>query len=87
MKRTGIVFKPADERGDIQVQVQKSKMTFNRKRLSLYIPSEKLYPGGDYDMDIVFDTKENRKSRKQMNRKYVPGLQITTEPEEPRSQT
>ena len=86
LKRTGIVFKPADERGDILVQVQKSKMTFNRKRLSLYIPSEKLYPGGDYDMDIVFDTKENRKSRKQMHRKYVPGLQITTEPDKPRPQ-
>ncbi|MDQ0901312.1 MULTISPECIES: DNA mismatch repair protein MutS [unclassified Paenibacillus] len=85
LKRTGIVFKPADERGDILVQVQKSKMTFNRKRLSLYIPKSKLYPEGDYDMDIVFDTKENRKKRKQMHRKYVPGLQITTEPEKPRS--
>jgi hypothetical protein len=67
----------------VVVQVRKDKMTFNRKRLSLYIPGEKLYPGADYDMDIVFDTKENRKRRKLMGRKYVPGLAVVTPPEEP----
>lgn len=77
LKRTGIVYQPANERGDVVVQVQKTKMTFNRKRLSLYIPSKQLYPQGiDYDMDIVFESKENRKARHQMKRKYVPGLTI-----------
>ncbi|WP_308634315.1 endonuclease MutS2 [Paenibacillus silvisoli] len=80
LKRTGIVFQPANERGDIVVQVQKSKMTFNRKKLSLYIPNSQLYPEveGGYDMDIVFDSKENRKTRHMMKRKYVPGVSIET---------
>ncbi|MFB9330431.1 endonuclease MutS2 [Paenibacillus aurantiacus] len=83
LKRTGIVFRAADERGEVIVQVQKQKLTFNRKRLSLYIPSDQLYPGQDYDMDIVFDSKANRKARNQMKRKYVPGLTIETPSDEP----
>ncbi|RAP78232.1 endonuclease MutS2 [Paenibacillus montanisoli] len=82
LKRTGIVFQPANERGDVVVQVQKTKMTFNRKRLSLYISSAQLYPEGDYDMDIVFESKANRKTRKLMGCKYVPGLSIESPPEE-----
>ncbi|QYR19016.1 DNA mismatch repair protein MutS [Paenibacillus sp. sptzw28] len=82
LKRTGIVFKPANERGEVVVQVQKNKLTFNRKRLSLYIPNHKLYPGTDYDLDIVFESKGNRKTKKLMGRKYVPGLEIVTPPDE-----
>ncbi|MCQ6560146.1 endonuclease MutS2 [Paenibacillus mendelii] len=78
LKRSGIVYKPADERGEVIVQVQKQKLKFNRKRLALYIGSEKLYPGQDYDLDIVFESKQNRKARKQMGRKYVPGIEIVT---------
>ncbi|SFS62154.1 endonuclease MutS2 [Paenibacillus sp. BC26] len=87
LKRTGIVFQPANERGDVVVQVQKNKMTFNRKRLSLYIPSTQLYPELEegYDMDIVFESKENRKTRKLMGRKYVPGLSIILPPDEPKA--
>ncbi|MFC4809527.1 endonuclease MutS2 [Paenibacillus sp. GCM10023250] len=76
LRRTGIVYRTADERGDVVVQVQKAKMTFNRKRLSLYIAHTELYPGGGYDLDIVFESKENRKKRNLMRRKYVPGLSI-----------
>ncbi|WP_258171304.1 DNA mismatch repair protein MutS [Paenibacillus sp. R14(2021)] len=82
LKRTGIVFQTANERGEVIVQVQKNKMAFNRKRLSLYIPNTELYPEGGYDMDIVFDTKANRKTRKLMGRKYVPGLTIVTPTDE-----
>ncbi|TYP72531.1 endonuclease MutS2 [Paenibacillus methanolicus] len=85
LKRTGIVFRAADERGEVLVQVQKQKLTFNRKRLSLYIPSDQLYPGDDYDMDIVFESKANRKARNQMKRKYVPGLTIETPGDDPSS--
>ncbi|SFF09964.1 MutS domain V [Paenibacillus catalpae] len=81
LKRAGIVFQPADERGEVIVQVQGKKMAFNRKRIKPYISKEKLYPGTDYDMDIVFDSKENRKKRKLMNRKYVEGLTIETKPD------
>lgn len=82
LRRSGIVFRPADERGDVIVQVEGRKLTFNRKRLKPYIKREKLYPGSDYDMDIVFDTKENRKLRKMMSRKYMEGASIVTPPEQ-----
>ncbi|WP_339279966.1 DNA mismatch repair protein MutS [Paenibacillus sp. FSL W8-1187] len=78
LKRTGIVYREADARGEVVVQVKQEKRTFNRKRLSLYIGRDSLYPGEDYDMDIVFDSKENRKARHRMSRKHVPGLQIET---------
>ncbi|SIQ40899.1 MULTISPECIES: DNA mismatch repair protein MutS [unclassified Paenibacillus] len=78
LRRTGIVFREADERGEVGVQVQKEKRTFNRKRLALHIEKEQLYPGGEYDLDIVFDSKENRKARKLMSRKHVDGLKIET---------
>jgi DNA mismatch repair protein MutS2 len=81
LRRAGIVFQPADERDEVIVQVQGKKMGFNRKRLKPYISKEKLYPGSDYDMDIVFDTKDNRKKRKLIGRKYVEGLTIETKPD------
>ncbi len=82
LKRTGIVYKPSNERGDVIVQVQEKKLTFNRKRLALRIPREELYPGEDYDLDIVFESVENRKKRNLMNRKYAPDTVIVTPPEE-----
>ncbi|TYS68259.1 endonuclease MutS2 [Sutcliffiella horikoshii] len=66
----GIVFKPADEKGDVQVMVKGSLETFNHKRLSLYIKAEDLYTE-DYDMDIVFESKENRKLRNKMKKRHV----------------
>jgi dsDNA-specific endonuclease/ATPase MutS2 len=75
-RRTGIVCSLPDNRGRIQVMIQKEKVWLNVKRLSLYIEREKLYPEGEYDMDIVFDSKENRKKRNQMKRKHVEGMTI-----------
>ncbi|ALS27969.1 DNA mismatch repair protein MutS [Paenibacillus sp. 32O-W] len=84
LKRPGIVFRPADERGQVIVQVQDRKLAFNHKRLAPYIPREKLYPGEGYDLDIVFDTKANRKARKLMSRKYTGDLTIVTPPDHDR---
>jgi len=81
LKRTGTVFQLPDNRGNVGVLVQGQKMFINHKRLSLHISHEELYPE-NYDMDIVFETKENRKKRKLMNRKHVEGLVIITEPDE-----
>lgn len=58
------------------VQIQKEKVRINRKRLSLYIERSKLYPEGDYDMDIVFESKDTRKKRKQMSKHHIEGLTI-----------
>jgi hypothetical protein len=82
LKRTGIVYREADERGNIIVQVEDRKLKFNQKRLARYIDRSKLYPGQDYDMDIVFESKENRKKRHQMNRKYVQDVSIVMKPDE-----
>ncbi|OMF38291.1 DNA mismatch repair protein MutS [Paenibacillus sp. FSL H8-0548] len=78
LRRMGVVFQPADERGNVIVQVQGQKLSFKHKRMRLYIAKTELYPGEDYDLDIVFESKENRKTRKLMNRKYVEGLMIET---------
>jgi MutS2 family protein len=66
----GIVYKPADEKGDVEVMVKGRMETFNHKRLSLYIKAEDLYTDG-YDMDIVFESKENRKLRNKMKKHHV----------------
>lgn len=76
LKRTGIVYREADEKGMVIVQVKQEKLTFNQKRLAPYIPRKQLYPGEDYDMDIVFENVEVRKARKLMSRKHVEGLKV-----------
>lgn len=76
----GIVYRLEDSKGEIGVVVKKKKIKVNKKRLTLHIEAEKLYPDFDnYDMDIVLETKENRKKKKLMNRKYVKGLSIDIE--------
>lgn len=66
----GIVSKPANSVGDIEVLVKGEIRTFNQKRLVLYIRAEELYPE-DYDLDIIFETKENRKLRKEMSKRHI----------------
>lgn len=83
LKRTGIVFKEEDARGNVGVMIGKQKLYINQKRLSLHIPKKELYPD-DYDFDIIFETKENRKKKKMMSRKHVEGLIIVKKPEEPK---
>ncbi|WJQ79762.1 endonuclease MutS2 [Brevibacillus brevis] len=79
--RTGIVFSEEDSKGIVGVLIQNQKYKINKKRLVLHIEGKELYPA-DYDMDIVFETKENRKKRKMMSRKHVEGLAIETKREE-----
>ncbi|MFF0825443.1 DNA mismatch repair protein MutS [Brevibacillus sp. NPDC003359] len=78
--RTGIVFTAEDSKGIVGVMIQNQKYKINKKRLVLHIEGKELYPA-DYDMDIVFETKENRKKRKMMSRKHVEGLSIETKRE------
>ncbi|RIX53615.1 DNA mismatch repair protein MutS [Paenibacillus nanensis] len=85
LKRAGVVYKPADERGNVIVQVKGEKLSFNQKRLKLYIARKELYPGETYDLDIVFESKANRKARHLMGRKHVEGLEIVIPEEESNS--
>ncbi|MDG0793184.1 hypothetical protein OMP38_21775 [Cohnella ginsengisoli] len=46
--------------------------------MQLQIESKHLYPD-DYDMNIVFDSVENRKKRSLMAKRHVEGLKIERE--------
>jgi len=73
--KTGIVYELENSKGEVGVLYKQKKMKINKKRLSLHIEAKELYPE-DYDLDIVFESKENRKKRHQMSRKHVKGLVI-----------
>jgi dsDNA-specific endonuclease/ATPase MutS2 len=79
-KETGVVFKPADSRGEVGVQIKKVKSYYNHKRVKLVVAAEELYPE-DYDMAIIFDSVENRKARKIMGKRHDPNVKIVTEKE------
>ncbi|GAF09592.1 recombination inhibitory protein MutS2 [Paenibacillus pini JCM 16418] len=79
--RNGIVFELEDSMGMVGVMIQKQKIRVNKKRLQLFIVKDELYPE-DYDFDIIFETKEDRKKSKMMNRKHVEGLSIIHKPSE-----
>ncbi len=76
-RETGVVFKAADSRGEVGVQIKKQKLFYNHKRLELVVSAEELYPD-DYDMSIVFDSVEDRKARKIMNKRHDPNVKIVT---------
>lgn len=79
--KTGIVYETEDWRGNVGVMIHKQKCKINKKRLVLHIEKKELYPD-DYDFDIVFETKEDRKKKKLMSRKHVEGVMITKKPED-----
>ncbi|MCD9023025.1 endonuclease MutS2 [Cohnella silvisoli] len=82
LRKSGVVYRLADERGNMVVQVQKEKLTINHRRIRKYIDKKHLYPGEDYDMDIVFESVENRKKRHEMGKRHVEGLTIEKPQEE-----
>ena len=73
---TGIVYQPANDQGDVIVQVKGVKQAVKHNRLKLKVSAAELYPP-DYDFSIIFDTVENRKARHDMGRKFDPKLAIT----------
>ena len=75
MDRTGIICELENSKGEYGVMVMKKKLKINQKRLSLYISGDELYPE-DYDFDIVFDSKENRKNKHILSKKHVEGVEI-----------
>ncbi|MDD3254159.1 MAG: DNA mismatch repair protein MutS [Lachnospiraceae bacterium] len=75
-KKIGIVVNPADQQGNVLVQIQKEKGLVNQKRLKLKVAASQLYPE-DYDFSIIFDTAEYRKARHDMGRKYQEGKIIS----------
>lgn len=74
-KKIGIVYKKANEKGEVGVQIQKSKQLINHKRLQLKVAAAEMYPE-NYDFSIIFDTVANRKLRKKMEKGHQPGMEL-----------
>lgn len=74
-KKIGIVVNPADDRGNVLVQINGEKIMVNYKRLKLKVSASELYPE-DYDFSIIFDTVDNRKARHKMEKSYRPDLEV-----------
>ncbi len=74
-KKTAIVYRPADDDGNVVIQIQGRKMTVRHNRLKLLVPADQLYPP-DYDFSIIFDTVANRKAAHTLSRKFDPGAVI-----------
>ncbi|SET30266.1 MutS2 family protein [Natronincola peptidivorans] len=72
---TGIVYEEENSKGEVGVMVKKKKLKVNKKRLTLHIDGRHLYPE-DYDLDIVFESKDNRKKKKLIGRKLIKGVAI-----------
>ncbi|WP_413309528.1 endonuclease MutS2 [Bacillus sp. 1P10SD] len=71
----GIIYKGPDQYGNYIVQVKGEKVSINHKRIDLYIPASELYPD-DYDFDIIFQSKENRKKSKMLSKGHEEHLTI-----------
>lgn len=65
----GIVYSGPDQQGNYIVQVKGEKIGINHKRIKLYIAAEELYPA-NYDFDIIFESKENRKKSKILSKRH-----------------
>lgn len=79
-KKIGIVYRQANEKGEVGVQIQKKKELVNHKRLQLKAPASEMYPA-DYDFSIVFDSVANRKARHRMEKGHQPDLEIVYDKE------
>ena len=77
-KETGIVYRPADDNGDVVVQVKGVKRVVKHTRVQLRVPAAELYPP-DYDFSIIFDTVKNRKANHILGKRYDPNAVIEYE--------
>ncbi len=80
-KEIGIVYARSNHKGEIGVQIKGDKKLINHKRIKLHVPADELYPD-DYDLSIVFDTVENRKANKRMQKHHEKGNEIINRLEE-----
>ncbi|GAB6108499.1 endonuclease MutS2 [Fusibacter bizertensis] len=75
MNKNGIVYERENAKGDVGVIVLGKRIKVNYKRLKPFIDSSELYPEA-YDLDIVFESKENRKKNKLITKGKGKGLVI-----------
>ncbi|MEH7307682.1 endonuclease MutS2 [Neobacillus drentensis] len=71
----GIIYMGPDTLGNYVVQIKGQKHTINHKRINLYIAAKELYPD-DYDFNIIFESKENRKNDKLLSKGHQEHISI-----------
>ncbi|MEH7354520.1 endonuclease MutS2 [Neobacillus drentensis] len=71
----GIIYTGPDLYGNYIVQIRGEKVSINHKRIALYITANELYPD-DYDFDIIFQSKENRKKSKLLAKGHEENITI-----------
>lgn len=74
-EKKGIVCRPVNEKGVLQIQMPDGKIWINQKRVKLLVAASELYPE-NYDFSIIFDTVENRKARHKIGKGYQEGLEV-----------
>ncbi|NLA85957.1 MAG: DNA mismatch repair protein MutS [Clostridiales bacterium] len=74
-KDIGLVYQRANAKGELGVQIRGVKKLVNHKRVKLHVPAAELYPE-DYDFSIVFDTVENRKARRVLDKRHQEGTVV-----------
>ncbi len=84
LKDKGIVAREADERGNVIVLVRGERVNVHRKRLKLLIKREDLYPGDDYDLNIVLLSKRDRKIMRDMERRHTEEVRVLESDPKPR---
>ena len=75
------VVLPPNARGEMLVRVRDKNVSIASKRVEPFLGREALYPGEDYDLDIVLDSWENRKKRKQIEKGHT-GVAVEARPGE-----
>ncbi len=75
-----VVLAP-NARGELLVRIRDKNVLVNQKRVRPFLGKEELYPGADYDLDIVLDSWENRKKRHQIQKGKV-GVDVEVRPED-----
>jgi DNA mismatch repair protein MutS2 len=77
----GIVCALPDAKGRLRVLVKGKKLEIAAKRVKLQIPAAELYPE-NYDLNIVFLSKEERRLKKRMAKGHAHGIMREMQPEE-----
>ena len=75
------VVLPPNARGEMLLRVRDKNVSIGVKRVAPFLGKEALYPGEDYDLDIVLDTWDNRKKRKQIAKGHT-GVAVEARPGE-----
>jgi len=74
------VVLPPNARGEMLLRVRDKNISVSAKRVEPFLGGDALYPA-DYDLDIVLDTWENRKKRRQVA-KGKTGVSVEVRPGE-----